>query len=707
MALAELLGNVRNKVTSLVNQNDDVETVKDLDELLRKAREARRPYEGQWLLNLAFYFGKQWVIWSQATQQLERPSVEPWRVMPNINFIRPAVLTAYAKIVKNRQAARTQPAGANPPDEAAARACDKLLDYLWPITKSENALKKATIWMLITGTGLTKARWDKQWGPVVGQDPETQDDLHLGEVQTDPISPFDFYIEPGALEIEEAEWCFHVTIRPASYVKKMWGKDVDETDYDNSMTFESQMKMIITGDPSKVKGAVVKEFYRRPTADYPDGQFIVYANEEIMENKANPYKDDLPLPFFPIRGNPRPDSFWGIPFVDDMIDPQRIYNKTSGEAIEIQRLMSKPKWLIPIGSLMEGEEVTNAPGEDIRYTPTGGMKPEPTKGIDIPSGYFKLLDTTRSELYDTSGQHEISHGQSPYTRTAAGIAYLQEQDDARLAPMIRNYDTAYELMEAGKLSLARIFYDPARSLTIMGKDNKTEVMTFYKNMIPNEVHVHIQAGGQALPRSRVARQDLILKLWTTQPPLLDDPKLALKMLEFGEIEGIFDTLNEDISQAERENTAMLQIDAKKAEMQMQQLAQQAPTPGPDGMPVQPPPPGAVPVKKFHNHPVHIKEHNKIRNSLTYEEADPTVQMAMDYHVDQHESIYAQMMMTMQMNQAAALTGGGGGGSGAAGDKPRKAGTGLGDLSEGQAHPAGQYSQGLPTAAATGGGQNAQ
>jgi hypothetical protein len=640
----QLFGTVGNAVKKMVDPSGDGRLTHDLDELLKKAQDARRPYEGQWLLNCSFYFGKQWVIFSQALGTLDKPpSDEPWRVRPNINFVGPAVLTSYAKITQTRQTARTQPGGTSPDDEKDARACDKLLDYLEPTAGAEEARAKATQWMLITGTGLLKDCWDKSLGAVVAQDPQTGKDVHEGEIQEYAISPFEFYGEPGCLEIEEMEWCFHVTLRPASYVKRMWGIDVSESEYDDSMTYETQLRSIISGEGGKEKGCIVKEFFRRPTDEYPGGQYVVYVNDNVVEEgkdeqgeSKNP-SNETPLPFTPLRANPRPGSFWGLAFVDNMIDPQRIYNKTKGEGLEIQRLTSKPKHLVPIGSLMEGKEITNAPGEDIRYTPVNGLKPEVMKGADIPEGYHKVIDTTRSELYDASGQHEVSHGQSPFTRTATGIAYLQEQDDARLAPIIRNYDRAFEKSSEAKLKLARQYYDEPRLLHIVGADNKTEVVAFSRDMIPNNINVHIQAGGSALPRSRVARQDFLLKLWTLPRPIIDDPKVMLDLLEFGEISGVYENIKQDINQAGRENDTMTGT-VNGAPAQAGAMGQ--PTQGQEIVP-----------RDFHNHLVHIKEHNKVRNSVQYEEMAQPTQQIIDKHVALHQQMYSQQVLTMQQNLA--------------------------------------------------------
>lgn len=648
---------VRKRLPGSETTGDSATTIRNLDERLQQAKEARRPYEGQWLLNLSFFFGKQWVIFSQALQQLDKPQVEPWRVMPNINFIRPSVLTAYAKIIQSRQIPRTQPAGTSSTDEANARACDKLIEYLDPVAKAEIARNKGAIWKLITGTTIRENYWDKNYGPEIGQDPETGDVLHLGEVQECNVNPFEFYPEPGVEEIEDMEWCFRVTLRPASYIKKTYGIDVDEAEYDSSLSYQAQLNSIISDNSSRIRGVVLKEYFERENVDNPQGRYVVYVNDNIIYDDPAIYPK-LPLPFIKEICNPRPGSFWGVGMVDDMVDPQRIYNKTKGESIEIQRLMSKPKWMKPIGSMPEGKEITNAPGEEVPYLPVQGLKPEPVKGEDIPAGYFKLMEQTEQELYNTSGQHEVSRGQSPFTRTATGIAYLQEADDERLAPAVRSFDRAYEQSAEHKLILAQQFYKEDRLLNIVGQDNKVEVLAFSASQIPDNPRVRIQAGGQALPRSRVARQDLLLKLWTAKPPIIDDPALMVKLFEFGEIEGLYADIKQHIAQAERENATMLGTPTE---------AGGQPTPG------QP-----VKVRNFHNHPVHIKEHNKVRNSLQYEQLDEAGQRILDQHVEEHQLMYAEIVAN------ANLGGGGNSAEDLGGNRSPGAPsgpTGMGDLFE--------------------------
>lgn len=43
----------------------------------------------------------------------------------------------------------------------------------------------------------------------------------------------------------------------------------------------------------------------------------------------------------------------------------------------------------------------------------------------------------------------------------------------------------------------------------------------------------------------------------------------------------------------------------------------------------------TPVRDFHNHQIHIREHNKFRNSSEYEDLDPQAQQMIDQHVQEH------------------------------------------------------------------------
>jgi hypothetical protein len=53
------------------------------------------------------------------------------------------------------------------------------------------------------------------------------------------------------------------------------------------------------------------------------------------------------------------------------------------------------------------------------------------------------------------------------------------------------------------------------------------------------------------------------------------------------------------------------------------------------------------VRKFFNHEVHIKEHNRWRKSQTYEQMPLEAQALIDMHVEEHEMHLMMSMMSAQ------------------------------------------------------------
>jgi hypothetical protein len=143
------------------------------------------------------------------------------------------------------------------------------------------------------------------------------------------------------------------------------------------------------------------------------------------------------------------------------------------------------------------------------------------------------------------------------------------------------------------------------------------------------------------------------------------PEEGLKVLEFGGVEKLYDEMQQDVRQAQRENLRMQEPDPQvmMAALQAQQT----------GQPVEP----GVPVNSWDTHPVHITTHNKFRKSAAFEQLDDAVKQEFEAHVQQHQAIIAQQYaQQMQM----------GGAPGAAPGGPPPA---TPDPSQGQPTPEGQ------------------
>lgn len=634
----------------VAKRGSDRRLVGDLEMLFESARRDRQQYERQWMTNLAFSMGYHWHYFNDVTRRLERPVVPPWRVLMVINLVRQQVLTKYAKLVQSRPQAHAQPRSDEPEDKQQAEVCDALLDYLWSTDGSEGAVKRALMWAIITGTGILKTYWNKGAGTlltypqtmtVVGPDGTPQEVAHpkagepltdqkgepvyVGEVETCEVSPFEFYPDPFGLTIKDKFWCFIQKLRSSEYVMERYGVEVEPRTVPADQFLEGQIASLAGGAVQPKLGVLVKEFWQRSTKKYPQGRYIVYVDEQVLYEGPNPYpKTQLPLAAF--VDIPVPGRFWGDSMVTDMIDPQRNLNKSRSQAIEIRNLMAKPKYFVPKGALDVGKTITSAPGEIVEWNimpgaPDGG-RPSVDAGAPIPDSFWRDAEQSTAEVRTVSGIHEVSNASAPQGVTAArAIGFLQEQDDLRLGPTSQAYEDAISEISEHKLHLARQFYEEPRTVRVVGRNNSVKVVEFYKENIPDDVDVSVETGS-SLPKSRVARQNFVLELWSKQ--LIQDPRVAVQMLELGDIEGLYEDSTRDIDQASRENEAMKAGTPREA-------------------------------NDFDNHSLHIAEHNKFRKGEEYEQLDPALQDLFAQHVAMHQQFAATQPRPQPLRVGAPLT----------------------------------------------------
>jgi hypothetical protein len=626
-----------------VPDREDRELIKDLDRLFDQAKNDRMQYEGQWLLNMAFFLAQQWVVFDSLTRRLRQiRSVDDKQVRMVVNFVRQQVLTKYAKLTQTTPESHAQPASDDVDDRYQAEVCDAILEYLRTIDGTDGAEMRAMLWAVVTGTGIFKTCWDKSAGSPLyypdttvvhstdegGQDLVSEiphpragqplidkngDQVFTGEIETTEVSPFEFFPDPFGLTMAKKNWVFIQTLRSPEYILERFGVQVEAHDQNGDGFMDGQLASLMTGSTQPKQGVPLREFWQRTTKQYPEGRYVVYVDGRVLFNGPNPYPK-AQLPFSAFVDNPVPGRFWGDSIVTDMIDPQRNLNKGRSQIIEIRNAL-KPKITAAAGVLKPTQDITNSPRDIIEYEAkpdvADGGRPTILQGGQVPDGMWKDAELSKSELREVSGLHEVSAAQTPGGVGAfRAIAALQEQDDLRLGPTAKEYERAIGERDEFKLRLGRQFYEEPRTARIVGPNNAVKVVQFYKDDIPDDIDVKVVAGS-SLPKSRVARQNFLMELWK-MPIFQQDPKAAnefLRLMEMGDIKGLFEEANLDTSQAERENERLKAGDQ-------------------------------FPANDFDAHSVHVATHNKFRKTEEYEHLDPSAQSAFEQHVQTHRAAAA-------------------------------------------------------------------
>jgi len=588
----------------------------------KSIKNARTAVEGQWYVNLAYFFGKQYVVPIRTnvggitSTRLFTPPAPYWRSRPVINRIRPTILKDLALLTGNRPTATVMPATAEEIDMYAAQAGEQIWQSQYVEKKLKAVIRRSVWWMLNCGTSFIKSYWD------VGR----EDIIYTHE------SPFHVFVPDfREEELENQPFVIHAQVRSNEFVKfhygkALAGKNVNAHSADARDIMEpSFLNIIGTSALDNQHNTLILEVWAKPGAieQYPNGVFMTLIGDTIIQcHEGWPFEHGK-YPFAKFDYIPS-GKFYGTSLVEDLIPIQKEYNRTRGQIIEAKNRMGKPQLTAPQGSI-DASKMTSEPGLIVFYKP-GFQPPTPLQMQDLPSYVLQEQDRLLVDWADIAGQHEVSKGQVPTGVTAAtAISYLQERDESKLAPTFDSLEEGIEKIAYLTLNYVKEFWDEPRMVKVVGTDGSFDTLAFKGSDLRDNTDIRIE-GGSALPQSKAARQAFIMDLMKME---FIDPEKGLEVMDIGGVQKITEQIQIDRRQAQRENLRMSRVTPDMLAEHQNLYAEQINT---DPMFV---PPLVVPVNTWDNHKVHIEVHDNFRKSQSFESLPEPLKDLFEAHVREH------------------------------------------------------------------------
>ncbi len=573
------------------------------NEQYKRIKSDRNALERQWYTNMAFYFGKQNIqVLTVPTAnaagnnfRLHTPQAPPWRVRLISNKIRPMLRTELAKVTAQKPTAMVIPSSNDDKDVFAARAGEQLWEATYQRKRVKSVMRRAMYWTLITGTGYTKHWWDPQ---AVTTDWEVPGDFVI-ESET----PFHVFVpDVQEEELENQPYLIHASAKSAEWVRARYEGDFNPNTAATHDLLDDAFISMIGGQQNK-NSVLCLEVWIKPGA-HPQfregGMFTVIGDKIVQITDAWPFAH-REFPFSKYQHIPT-GRYYGESTITDLVPLQKEYNRTRSQIIEAKNRMAKPQLMAPRGSVDVGR-MTNEPGSVILYTP-GFQPPTPLPLQSLPAYVIQELDIVARDMDDISGQHEVTKGRVPPGVTAAtAISYLQEQDDSKLSHTIDAVEDGIEKMARHTLSYVGQFWDVPRIIKVIGESASFDAMSLKGSDLAGNTDIRVEAGS-ALPTSKAAKQAFIMDLMKMG---FVDPAKGLQVLEIGGINKLYDDLQTDIRQAQRENLRMQ-----------------------NGQPVA--------VNTWDNHALHIETHNKFRKGQTFENLPDELKFIFEQHVAMHMAV---------------------------------------------------------------------
>jgi hypothetical protein len=622
----------------------------DLEDRMTQSRRVKEREERKWVLQLAYYGGRQWTS-VDGTGRLFEPDVGPYKLRLVDNRIMPGVLTQVAKMSKMRPAISVVPSTGDDLDFMAARIGETVLEEKWESLDLTRKRRQAILWTRVCAAGFWKICWDDRKGdpfevlavendgqeqillgaqgqPLRSDDPQgatvlqnldqgvaataRSKTLFPGEVAVHVRSPFSIFPDPLAPEegLEDTDWVIEETIQSPAWVRDRYNREVEADSGASAGIMESRMPGM-EGEGSKV-GVIVREFWARRCAEFPRGKHVVFTkNGTTLLEEDNPYGW---LPYVMFRGTPYPGRFWPTCFAEQAISPQTELNNTLSQIAENAARIGNP----PLArSRQANVEWDGLPGSELFFDDTlQNSLPQFIQPPEMPGYVQSRIPQLLDAISDTSGQHEVSSGAVPTGVTAAAaINMLQEADDTRIGPDVEDMEKT--LADAGKriLHLVANYYTDERVVRIAGDNESWTIIPDFKGaMLRGNTDVQVQAGS-TMPRSKAAMQAAMqdtLNLFLQYGVQVDQRSLRrfFRDMGVGGVERLTDEINTDEMQVQREHQRF-----------------QA------GM--------AFAPNEWDNHQLHIEAHNEFRKGAHFERLDPAIQQNVSQHVLMHEQTVEQ------------------------------------------------------------------
>lgn len=528
-----------------------------------KCKALREPFERQWLMNMAFYFGKQYAIWAPsnailANQRLTEPAAPRHRVRIVANKIKPVIRMELTKLTKSEPQFYVVPSTSEPTDVAAAKIGESIAEFYMDYLNYNSVRRSSTFWMLLCGSSFKKLY-------------TTTSPSEVTDILLDAITPFTIYVPLVQEEsLKRQPYVIHGRAMPTGIVEAAFNCKIQADVTVDASPMEAKLHNALgiknaASEKSKDM-CFVKEVWVMPCKNYPMGAMLVFVGEQLVhvhnDNHAMPTGENpewsvsnFPYahgeyPFFKIDHIPA-GRFYATSVIEDLIPLQVEYNKTRSQIVEAKNRMARPQTYYEKGS-MDPNKVTSEPGLMIPISP-GFNYPREKELVPLPGYVIQELDRTLRDMDELSGQTEISKGRTPPgIEAASAIAYLQEENDSRLYHTVASIEEATTAVGKQLLQLVQEFITQDKIVEIVSKNNSIEAEQFLSKNYKTAVDIRIETGSMA-PKSAAARQAFITELMKMG---IIPPEKGLRYLQMNETNRLYEELQVDSKAAQRENYLM-------------------------------------------------------------------------------------------------------------------------------------------------------
>lgn len=452
-----------------------------------------------------------------------------------------------------------------------ARCAKIVMDDGWHRFKIEQASHRVADAYIVTGLAVMSFYFDPNQGEVIGQD-EEGNTIRTGNLVPRVDNPDRWIWDSRAQTLDECEYAIRVTVQPKEVAQRMFphhyaaieniqttitDRDILENRLLNTTQAQGHEDIFLPKDSGQI---VMFEFFRRPCAEYPEGEHAVFAGSTstptltLMEPEENEY-GDIPAVLF-VQDTSSYTLLGNGTFVNDLLSAQREINRRAWQVLCNSDLIGNPAIKFPLRSGSPPQAFTNNFGHIQPYNPEEGNGPEYMAPPQMPQFVFEaqatafrmfstMAPTSPADIQETEKASSAIH--------ASAIAEVRRNSAMTL---VRNWELGWDAFWKLYVKLWKRFVIYPQQVRGLGPEGEITFETFSGIDIGDDVEVSV-VPYSAMPTSRTAafaEWTELLKLGFGRTDIPTDPmvmKRALQDIGKGDMTLTWRDINLDIDLADR------------------------------------------------------------------------------------------------------------------------------------------------------------
>lgn len=462
------------------------------------------------------------------------------------------------------------------------------------------------------------------------------DTVSEGEIESRPIMLFNFFWDPKATSLRDAQWCGEIRYVDLDWIDKnfpdMGPYVASQSGIEGASTFEANLLALVGtsvqgsgaygGLQQFTNGAVLQKYQEKPSQQFPKGLHVVAANGVLLYMGELPIKDQNGTPtgdfsYTEFRHDIAPGRFSGSTAVEDMVPLQRRVNGIDSQIILNRKTMLNPWVLAPKGSGLNPGNVAMRPGATVLYNFVGvGAAPQVVPGTPLPESINTELQRCMELMDQLAEDPRVSSMAFPQnTRSGVALHWLKEQVDEFGVARLERWAQWIAERDRKRLLLAQQHYREQRAIRVLGEGRNWEIRQWAGSDLAGNTDVVVDPG-TLVPRSRSAQTQILFDAVEAGIIDLTNPNDKQKVIEELQLGRFESDIGPDRRRALMENAMMDQ-----------------------GV--------MAPVSPEDGHDTHALEHLMQMKDPSFSMKDQMVQQLYRYHLAAHHEAKAMLMMQVE------------------------------------------------------------